>query len=105
MSFKLEYLSAGRNQPCAFTVSVNPLILFRLSLAFLFERWLTPFPRHSRRSVLVPSNPLTFPFSTMKKKELPPDQGSHFPSLTINPWLFFTLLIIGVHFTTFGSRI
>ena len=33
MSFKLEYLSAGRNQPCAFNVSVNPLILFRFSLA------------------------------------------------------------------------
>ena len=41
----------------------------------------------------------------MKKKELPPDQGSHFPSLTINPWLFCTLLILGVRFTTFGSRI
>ena len=47
MSFKLEYLSAGRNQPCAFTVSVNPLIPSCLSLAFLFERWLTPFPRRS----------------------------------------------------------
>ena len=47
-SFKLEYLSAGRNQPDAFTVSVNPLILFRPPLVFLFEPWLTlSFPRRS----------------------------------------------------------
>ena len=36
-SFKLEYLSAGPNQPDAFTVSVNPLILFHLSLILLYE--------------------------------------------------------------------
>jgi len=29
-SFKLEYLSAGTNQPDAFIVTVNPLILLHL---------------------------------------------------------------------------
>ena len=37
MSFKLEYLSVGPNQPDAFIISVNPLMPSHLPLVFLFE--------------------------------------------------------------------
>lgn len=43
-SFKLEYLSAVPNQPDAFTVSVNPLILSHLSLILLSEPLTDTFP-------------------------------------------------------------
>ena len=48
-STKLEYLSAGPNQPDAFTVSVNPLILSCLSLVLSsLNPWLIPpISRHS----------------------------------------------------------
>ena len=106
--FKLEYLSVGSNQPDAFTISVNPLIPSHLPLLFPFEPLaddFVPVPRCSQWLVPVLPRPLSLFFSAMKKKELPPDPGFHFPGLTINPWLFFTLLIPGTHLTALDSHV
>ena len=78
MSFKLEYLSAGTNHPDAFTISVNPLIFSYALSVFLLELLTNAFfPQTSWWLVTVPPVSLFLPPSAMKKKELPPDPGSH----------------------------